>query len=450
MTYTYPRIFYSIPDITKEILDAHAASKASVPTKRLEEARKKLHRDPFLILIGYDGEGLTTLGYDLLLDHPDREQYIVMERKEALPYLTEANGKKVIAFADDVFGTTYFDEKRYEGWCRIMSQCQKVMKRNGAMLILALHTKFMKVDKCKAFCDHYHKNILDISNLNLQLDFKERQSMLKCNIMSQMDVLHIEMCKTKGEETLTKDEEGSDLIGIKIAEQTIDDIARLSLPSGFPGKVENFLRSIDNVKQGLRFFTTPTKEIYEEIDNFRMSEGEKDHEIYLALVAAYVYGSLNFDTFEIHCQYLVKSEKALRTYLATCSGKSQTLGQRTKCPEMINVLTGFAKKYKCIPLLAGMVKRGVLRMLGRYVKEHMKGHYALASESIEKTVAISCANEYPVEICKHSSRRVFYSIIGPDIAFEEKELHISVRPEDKSTCLTVIDRLHSVLVSKNF
>ena len=413
----------------------------------MDEARKHLQRDSFLILIGHDGEGLTTLGYDLLLDYPDRAQYLVMERKEALPCSTQADNKKGIAFADDVFGTTYFDDKRFEGWHRIINQCLKVMKRNGAILILALHTKFLKVDKCKAFCDQFQKNILDISKTDLQLDFKERQRILKCNIMSQMEVLRIESCKSRDEEIVTRDEDGSGLARIKIAEQTIDDIARVSLASGFPGKVANFLRNIDNVKQGLRFFTTPTKEMYEEIDNFRKSEIEEDREIYLALVAIYVYGSLNFDTFEIHCQYLVKSEKALRNYLATCSGRSQHIGQRTKCPEMINVLTGFAKKYKCVPLLAGMVKRGVLRMLGRYVKEHMKGHYELASESVKKTVAISCGNDYPVEICKHSSRRVFNSVIGPDNAFGEKELHISLKPEDKSTSLAVVDRLHSMLIS---
>ena len=398
-------------------------------------------------MIGHEGEGLTTLGYDLLLDYPDREQYIVMERKEALPCLTQADDKKVVVFADDVFGTTYFDDKRYEGWCRIMNQIQRVMKRNGAILILALHTKFLKVDKCKAFCDQYQENILNISQTNLQLDFKERQSILKCNIMSQMDVLRIEICKTKDEETITREDEGSGLIGIKISEQTIDDIARLSLASGFPGKVGNFLRSVDYVKQGVRFFTTPTKDMYDEIERVRMAETEEDREIYLALVAVFVYGSLNFDTFEIHCQYLAKSEKALRNYLATCSGKSQKLGQRTKCPEMINVLTGFAKKYKCLSSLAGMVKRGVFAVLGRYLKEHMKGYYALASESVEKCVAISCANEYPIDICKHSSKRVFNVIIGPDNAFEEKEIHISVKDKDKTMCQAIIERLHLILTS---
>ena len=175
----------------------------------MDEARKHLQRDSFLILIGHDGEGLTTLGYDLLLDYPDRAQYLVMERKEALPCSTQADNKKGIAFADDVFGTTYFDDKRFEGWHRIINQCLKVMKRNGAILILALHTKFLKVDKCKAFCDQFHENILDISKTDLQLDFKERQRILKCNIMSQMEVLRIEICKSRDEEIVTRDEDGS-------------------------------------------------------------------------------------------------------------------------------------------------------------------------------------------------------------------------------------------------
>ena len=371
-----------------------------------------------------------------------------MEQKEALPCLTQAADKQVIVFSDDIFGTTYFDEKRYEGWCRIINQIRKLIKRNRAILILGLHTQFVKVAKCKAFCDQYQENILNISKTSLQPNFKERSSILKCNIMSQMDVLRIEICKTKAEETIMKDGEGVSTRGMKISEQTIDDIARVSLASGFPGKVEHFLKNVDNVKQGAYFFVTPTTEMYEAIDCFRMSKTEEDCQIYLAMVAVFVYGSLNFDAFEIHCQYLAKSEKALRNYLATCSVKSQKLGQKAKCPDMINVLTGFAKKFKLMPSLAGSVKRGVIGMLGRYLKEeHMKGHYEMASMSVENAVALSCANEYATDICKHSSKRVFNTIIGPDNAFEEKEIHISVKEKDNAVCLAVVERLQLVLSS---
>ena len=422
---------------------------ASVKTKRLDEAKKQLQQNSFLILIGYDGEGVTTLGYDLLLDYPDRDQYIVMERKETLPCMTQTDDKQIIMFADDVFGTTYFDEKRYEGWCRNMNQIQKLMKHNGDILILALHTKFLKVGKCKSFCDHYQEHILNISELNLQLDFKERQRMLKCNIISQMEVLHIQVCKTEGQESVARINEDTGFIGTKISEQTIDDIARLSLASGFPRMVGNYLTSVDNVKKGVRYFTIPTKEMYEEIESFRMAKTKEDCDIYLALVAVFIYGKLNYDTFEIDCQYLAKSEKTLRTYLAKRTGRSQNFDQTTKLPAMINVLTGFAKKYECMPSLAGTVKRGISEMLGRYIKikEHTRGHYVLASASVEKAVAVSCANVYPIDICKYSSKSVFRDITGPDHAFEKTEIHISVEEKDKSMCLAAMERLHLVVTS---
>ena len=443
-TYTAVNVF--LPELTKHILEEHENSQASVVTKRFEEARKFLQENPFLILTGHDGEGLTTLGYDLLLDYPEREQFIVMERKEALPCMTQSTDKQVIVFADDVFGTTYFDEKRYESWCRNMSQLQKLIKRNKAILILAIHLKFMKASQCKVFCDYYQDNMLNVSKPRLQLDFKERNKILLCNITSQMDLLHIEICRTKQEETTTKDAGETGRKCVKLSEQTIDDIARMSLSSGFPGKVAHFLKNVDNIKQGVHFFIMPTPEMFEEIDSFRTSKAEEDFQIYLALVAVFVYGSLNFDTFEIHCQYLAKSEKALRNYLATCSGKSQRLGQRTKCPDMINVLTGFAKKFKLLTELAGSVKKGVFLMLGRYLneKDHMKGHYSVSSVSVERAVAISCAKEYPIDICKYSSKHIFNAVIDPDNAFEKKEMHISLREKDKDVCLAVMERLQLI------
>lgn len=69
---------FSTSELTRSILSEHKKTNISVETNRLKEARRRLidESSEFLILTGYSGDGLSTLGYDLLLDFPNREHFI--------------------------------------------------------------------------------------------------------------------------------------------------------------------------------------------------------------------------------------------------------------------------------------------------------------------------------------------------------------------------------------
>ena len=436
-------------ELTRSTLEDHETSDITVETKRLKAARRLLTEEQkqFLILAGHDGDGLSTLGKDLLLEFPDRDQYIVMEPAEVLPCILQSGEKQVILFADDVFGTTYFDEKRFEEWRRIMNRIFSYIKRNKAILILSLHLEMTQDSKCKQFYDFYQDSVLNISDPDLQLNYKEMSKILKRNIVSQMDVLKIEICQTKQEDLAAQINNKSSKKRHLISEETIDDIAKVALPSGFPGEVAYFLQNVDNLKKGITFFSTPPMERYNEIDRWQTSNIENDINKLMALIAVFVYVILNFNTFEIHIQ----SEKEHRSYLASCAGKSNRFKEvsriRTKMPKMMHILKGFAKRYRIKHNLADSVRSGVRLLLGRYLKEMSKGQYEFASESVEKVVAVICAREYPVEVCTFSSRAVFSDIIGPESSFEDKELHISVNEKTKDMCLAVIKRLQSMLMS---
>lgn len=437
----------AVADLTKSALEERKKSNISVETKRLVEAKRRLFYEnrEFLILTGRSGDGLTTLGYDLLLEFPTREHFIVMEPGEVLPCIIQAGEKPVILFADDVFGTTYFDDKRFEEWRRLMGRIFGYLKRCNAILIIALRIELTEESKCKQFCDFHQDSILNISEPVLQLDFKEMRSMLHQNIISQRDILKIEICKTKKEEII-KDVEGiSRIKRCLISEETIDAIAKTALPSGFPREVARFLKNVDNIKRGEEFFQCPTVDMYTEIDKLRTSNKEMDHAMFLALTAVFVYRCLEFDILELHSLHLMKSEKELKSYMASCSGKHNKLGQFRKPPAMINVLQGFSKRFNLSETIAGSVKKGVKLLLGRFIKEQSKGQFVLASTSVEKVIAISCSHEYPVEVCSGSSRTVFNSVIGPDVAFEEKELHVSVTEKDSRLLSEIIKRLHNRL-----
>ena len=190
----------------------------------------------FLVLTGHQGDGLSTLDKDLLIEFPERDQYIVMEPAEVLQCIIQSEEKRVILFADDVFGITYFDEKLFEDWRRILSKVFSYIKRSNAILVMALHIEMIKESKCKQFYDYYQDNVINISSTDLQLDCKKMKQILKSNIVSQMDVLKIEICESKQEECIPQTNNMSSASPRRhiIFDETIDEIARVALPSGFP------------------------------------------------------------------------------------------------------------------------------------------------------------------------------------------------------------------------
>ena len=108
-----------------------------------------------------------------------------------------------------------------------------------------------------------------------------------------------------------------------------------------------------------------------------MSTNEEDHVKYLALIAVFVYGFLNFAIFDQHSLHLAKSEKDHKSHIV----KDQRFGQKLRLPEMVYVLHGFSKRFRLNANLAGSVKRGIKQLLGRLIKEQYNGQYAFASIS---------------------------------------------------------------------
>ena len=447
----YCHLLFHFTELTKSTLTEHVSSNISVETKRLKTARRFLREEQkqFLVLTGYQGDGLSTLGKDLLIEFPERDQYIVMEPTEVLPCIIQSGEKRVILFADDVFGTTYFDEKRFEEWRRIMSRIFSYIKRNNAILIMALHIEMIQESNCKQFYDYYQDNFINISSTDLQLDCKKMKQILKSNIVSQMDVLKIEICKSQQGECLSQTINMSPASTRRhiISEGTIDEIARIALPSGFPGQVARFLNNVDNLKKGINFFNKATQDKYHEIKNWMTNGQEVDLHRFIALIAIFVYGKLNFDMLEIQIQ----SEKEHQSYLTSCAGKGTRYMEvtkiRSKEPEMMCILKGFAKRLGMKHTIVGSVRNGVQLLLGRYLKEISTGQYIFASVSVEKVVAIICAQTYLVDVCKFSSRAVFSDTIRPAAGCDDKELHILINEKQKPACLAINKRLKDMFLS---
>ena len=432
-------------ELTKSTLDE--VNKISVETKRLRVARTMLQKGQkrFLILAGHQGDGLSTLGKALLLDYPDRDPYVLMEPHEALSCIPHTRGKQVIMFADEMLGTTYFDEKRFEDWSRIMKRLSSYIKHNTVILIMSLCLDMLKEAKCKWFHDFYQHNVLNVSQPALQLDRKEMKQILKRNILSQAEILKIDICKSKCDESLSpvKTNMSCERRPV-ISEETIEEIACIALPSGFPGAISRFLTSVDNLKNGVKFFSMPSLDMYHEINKWQTDKVEDNLNKFIALIAVFVCGIFSFDKFKAQIQ----AHKEPKTYSTSCAGKRNMYqGVMKVVPSMIRILKEFVRIHGLQETLMSSVGRGIKLLEGRFLKEFSKGHYVIASVSVEKVVAIICARVNAADVCTSCSRAVFNDIVGPDAAFENKELHISVQKKNKNICQAVMKRLHAALTS---
>ena len=419
-------IFYVLSLVdTSDILEERRS--LSVKTKRFEEARRLLHDGKqFLILVGYQQDGLSSLGYDLLLEFPDREKFVVDNPDQALSCLS--GEKSSILFADDIFGTTYFDVERFEDWQRNMGRIKRLLKKHNGILLLGLHLELTEEVKCKPFYDNYQDDILNISIPGLQLDRNEMKNILTRNISVQKEHLKIEICKSLSEEKNKMENENPCPINCIISEETIDNISKTANPSGFPGEVALFTKNVDNMKRGENFFKLPSGRLFREIEGLRNADKlncEQGMYKYLALIAVFIYGKLNLEKMEAHSKYLKKSEKQLNAYLSLCFGK-QRRRVSNDFPDMSAVMIGVAKRFKCLASVAESVKAGVQQLLGRFLVEDKRGRIEFASISVERAVAICCAQDYPEEVIMFSSPHVFEHMIGPDDVFADKQLHISI------------------------
>ena len=410
---------------TSDILEERR--RVSVKTKRFKEARRLLHNGKqFLILVGYQQDGLSSLGYDLLLEFPERENFVVDNPDQVLTCLS--GEKSSIIFADDIFGTTYFDVGRFEDWQRNMGRIKRLLKKHNGILLLGLHLELTEEVKCKPFYDNYQDDILNISIPDLQLDRNEMKNILTRNISVQKEHLKIEICKSLSEEKNKMENENPCPINCIISEETIDNISKTANPSGFPGEVALFTKNVDNINRGEMFFSLPSDRLFSEIEELRnadKSNSEQGMHKYLALIAVFIYGKLNLEKMEAHSKYLKKSEKQLNAYLALCFGKQRRLVSHD-FPNMSAVMIGVAKRFKCLATVAESVKKGVQKLLGRYLVESKRGRIEFASISVERTVAICCAKEYPEEVIMFSSSHVFEHVIGPNDIFADKQLHVPI------------------------
>ena len=408
----------------------------TVHTKRLDKAKEHLGRNNLLILVGNEGDGVTTLGKDILASYNERDRFITKNVGETVECLNETTDDKIIVLVDDVFGTNEFNKDIFEKWDTNMDRMEAQIDLNDSILILVINSKTMKNTASETFCRRHFDNVLNISWPDMQLDITEMREILESNIKSKK---YIEICKFENQENLHRDFNRGVSRLYRISQNTLDTIANTALKSGFPRKVEQFVGSARNFRKGTAFFNEPTPEMVNDIEQLRVSNNEKDRCKYICLVAIFVYGQLNLKEFESDILRLQNSSQMLNLLqIARSSTNSE------KHPDLLHILVAIAKERKVFPRLVNVVEHGLKLLLDEYVKRLKPGAYMFASVSIEMAVAVSCANQFPVEICKFSSQCVFNSIFGPDIVYEENEIHISVKEDDKDLLHAMKQRLRRI------
>ena len=199
--------------------------------------------------------------------------------------------------------------------------------------------------------------------------------------------------------------------------------------------------------KGVNFFNKAEPDKYHEIKNWMTNGREDDLNRFIALIANFVCGKLNFNKLEIQIQ----SKKDHQSYLTNCARKGTRFREvakiRSETPDMMCILKGFAKRFGMKQTIVESVRSGVQLLLGRYLKEISTGQYILASVSVEKVVAIICAQTNLVDVCKFSSHEVFCDTIRPATACDDKEINILINKKQKSACLVINKRLKDMFLS---
>ena len=414
----------------------------TVHTKRLDQAKEHLGRNNLLILVGNEGDGVTTLGMDILASYDDRERYNVKDVEETFECLTKTADKNIIVLVNDVFGTNKLNMKRFESWDTNMDRIETRIDIDDSILVLVINSKTMNTTACEEFCRRHFDGVLTISKPDLQLDIAEMKGILKCRIKSKKG---IEICRFDNQENLHRDFDRGISGLYRISQNTIDSIANTALNSGFPRKVDQFVNRLSdrNLRKGAAFFNEPTPELVNDIEQLRLSDNAKDQYKYISLVAVFVYGQLNLKEFESGILRLQNSGKLSKLKRIARSG-----AKSKEYPELLHILVAIAKERNMLPWLVDVVGRGLELLLDKYVKGLKHDNYLLASVSIEMAVAVSCANRFPIDVCIFSSQCAFQCIFGPDDVFEKNEVHVSVKENDKTLLLAVMQRLSLIQETK--
>lgn len=224
------------------------------------------------VLVGHKGDGKTISGKYLLNMTKCKHKFIIGSSKEwqQSVKVKEADEPNTVIFIDDIFGTDRFRKNLYDKWAPFLDTIYSACKNGNVSAIIAMDKKvyehYLSHQVCHSlFCEAH---IIDLSE-EFGLKRDEKVNIVKEHLKKFKKANEVRFCKEKEEDNTANFVEGEDLI---IWEGTVEQIAILPYPVGFPRAASAFASSIGNIKQGIEYFYCPQNSIVVAVNEMRQSQ----------------------------------------------------------------------------------------------------------------------------------------------------------------------------------
>ena len=249
-----------------------------------------------VILVGNNGDGKTVCGKYMLLTLATNFKYALLIRSVKEWELIEITGNSkpnTIVFFDNFLGSNHLSATSYTEWEPIFDEIFSACTDGNMSAIIAMgksvfeeYTSHQR--RHPLFADRF---ILDLTN-EYKLNKDEKIYMIKQNLKGFRYAKDVVFCSEREDDNTI---EFCDNGILSIWEGTVEDIANLVYPVGFPKALEIFASSIENIRQGADFFLNPTLDMFHLMNDTRRN---REHEWFALGNLVLSEGSIQLDTYD--------------------------------------------------------------------------------------------------------------------------------------------------------
>ena len=236
-----------------------------VKTKASRELKCIVKETHWATILGKPGDGKSATAAHLMHQYRDEgyEPILISSPQEWRLILTCDPALKQFAVINDMFGTSYLDKRKADGWLSMIENMERVVKaRKGSLIVVWTSRRYIYSDVESAL-DRYvcfgKSRIVDMTDKPYILSGDE-----KLEIFNKFGNAH----------------------DVTLDDNSLRKLPALDPPHGFPHYVELFCTNAFLRETGLSFFENPTKYVQREICNFKDNDPTKFLVLLLVLLNA--------------------------------------------------------------------------------------------------------------------------------------------------------------------
>ncbi|XP_053380588.1 uncharacterized protein LOC123543606 isoform X2 [Mercenaria mercenaria] len=423
----------STAEQTRQILETHAVSSEISRHRRLKEAKRILDRDGVVFLVSRNGSGSSHLGWDLLSLDTNTEKYNLLEVDHF--QICTRSKESATFLADDAFGISNLDKSALDKWLRYVNVSKRNKSRNVKFIFTVKHHILRQ---CEDKLSDYEKCIVDVERLRLQMDSEEMLDIMINMVENNKDKFKIVLT----EENVPVEKKSKSRKYAKLSKQLLSDISENASAVGFPKRFQKFIQNKANIKQGLHYFTLPSKNDLNDMTDMKRS----DLDSFLTLVLIALYGELklaevcSIDQKRHECAIKRSFKKTKKKTKKRTRSKEERIEESTEIPWWIEIINHYAQH--CKDSLYESVETGITLLKGYCIREDKKDVFGFAAPCVKNAVFLTFGQDFPQHILKVCDLSFFKDCVCSDRYFiTDKTKCVKIDVSNKVVCSEANKRL---------